>query len=281
MIWSSFVIKAMFLGVFLMMATGCATYQGGVGHEVDMKKYALKGSEGFYGNLVYSEWNDEKTYFFNNINRASHYSTENRVDLNNMNLISSRANQNFQCGEKFPRGRYGSCTNTSFHIISYGLLSQKYTFDFNEYQRAIIQASKSKVSSDNLQRAVIKYNKSLEESRKRTHELNEISRRKSENILLASNKFSKLSRIKKNIGDSVCTMSNKFGFIEVVSGEKVKVLISGEVIDKNKLYFFGNPHRKINTLSDFEDEDTKFSYDAIDRVIWTDHNEWARCQFNS
>jgi hypothetical protein len=279
------VIKAMFLGIFLMMATGCATYQSGVGHEVDMKKYALKGSKGFYGNLVYSERDDEKVYFFNNINRESHYSIENRVDLNNMNLISSRANQNFQCGMKFPRGNYGSCTRTkvptSFHIISSGFHSAKYTFDFNEYQRAIIQASKSKVSSANLQRAVMKYNETLEKNRKRRHELKEISRIKSENILSASNKFLRLSRIKKRIGDSVCTINNKFGFVEVVSGEKIKILISGEVLDKKKLYFFGNPHRKINTLNDFEDENTKFNYDAIDRMIWSNHNEWAPCQFSS
>lgn len=267
----------------ILIISGCATYKTGVGHNTDMSKYSLEGSDGYYADLVSRKVKGKDIYYFDKISRESRRmggEFDNRIQLKNMKLVTYTAYYNFQCGSGRMTKHYGRCQHpTSFHIPSSGFFKMKYTFDHDSFQKAVIQASKNKVSKDNLNKAILDYENLKLKKKRRRIELLEINRIQSENINKSKKEFIRLSKVKKEIGSPVCTKDNKFGFVEAINAGKIKVLISGKVVGKNELFFFGNPSRDIKKLSDFDNVDGKYTYNIVDRHQWDKNSNWSSCSF--
>ncbi len=82
------------------------------------------------------------------------------------------------------------------------------------------------------------------------------------------------NRVSNNytLGKEVCTYNNKFGYVEQVANNRVKVLWSGQVTDKTSGWFFGN--RSVDS-----DKSTTFKYSHIDKVTWENKEKISYCDF--
>ncbi|MEH6347114.1 MAG: hypothetical protein V7785_18605 [Bermanella sp.] len=97
---------------------------------------------------------------------------------------------------------------------------------------------------------------SAENKRKREIALAEAKNRK-ENFRTMKNK--------KSIGSEVCSVKNRFGYMEGESGDKIKVLLKGVARGSYDDYFlFSSNHFTINTTKK-------------DEIIWDNKNQWATC----
>ena len=75
------------------------------------------------------------------------------------------------------------------------------------------------------------------------------------------------------LGMGVCTYNNKFGYVEQVSGNRIKVLWAGQVTDKIYGWFFGT--RSINSY-----KNSSFEYSNLDRVTWENKERISSCDFD-
>ncbi len=70
---------------------------------------------------------------------------------------------------------------------------------------------------------------------------------------------------KKSIGSEICSVKNRFGYMEGESGDKIKVLLKGVARGSYDDYFlFSNNNFTINTTKK-------------DEIIWDNKNQWAIC----
>jgi hypothetical protein len=83
------------------------------------------------------------------------------------------------------------------------------------------------------------------------------------------------NRVSNNytLGKEVCTYNNKFGYVEQIANNRVKVLWSGQVTDKINGWFFGN--RSLDS-----DRSSTFKYSHIDKVTWENKEKISYCGFD-
>jgi hypothetical protein len=86
------------------------------------------------------------------------------------------------------------------------------------------------------------------------------------NILDIENDFRNAVNTPKFVGQKVCTRDNLFGFIESISGEKIKVLVSGKASGQPENFFFSGSGR--------------FLKHDINRITWDDAKNWGACDFS-
>ena len=85
---------------------------------------------------------------------------------------------------------------------------------------------------------------------------------------LAHSKWENRMSDNKQVGDKVCTYEgNLFGFVDLVSGSKVKLQVLGKVTGQNPGYFFSGKYGSYN-------------YADKNSIIWIDLNKVAHCDFN-
>lgn len=120
--------------------------------------------------------------------------------------------------------------------------------------------------------------KAIEEKRRVENERYLKQKEREERHLQATKShFNDIAIKSKSIGDKVCTPDNKFGFVENISNEKIKINIIGAVPSKQHYFFFNT-----NSTGSFPfDGSGSFSYDKYPvEYIWEDHVDWAKCNFD-
>lgn len=61
-------------------------------------------------------------------------------------------------------------------------------------------------------------------------------------ILAAEQRFSALSNAPKSTGMTICSRDNRMGYVEQVSGSKIKILVKGQAVaERDAIYGHGNP----------------------------------------
>ncbi len=93
--------------------------------------------------------------------------------------------------------------------------------------------------------------------------------KRKERIALAEAKDRKenfrIMKNKKSVGSEICSVKNRFGYMEGESGDKIKVLLKGVARGSYDDYFlFSSNHFTINTTKK-------------DEIIWDNKNQWATC----
>lgn len=79
-------------------------------------------------------------------------------------------------------------------------------------------------------------------------------------------RFIKYSKVKKEVGMLVCSADNRLGYIEKVSGERIKVDVKGYIPRQDFYYLFLN-------------KDRNFSYKKVGgNLQWYNSEEWANCE---
>ncbi|MGM0766457.1 MAG: hypothetical protein ACQEV6_00370 [Pseudomonadota bacterium] len=68
----------------------------------------------------------------------------------------------------------------------------------------------------------------------------------------------------KSRGQMVCTMDNRFGYVEDIDGQRIKVLVKGKAAYTSDGYLFKNP-------------DQQFGFRKIDEYIWDESKHWGLC----
>ncbi len=81
------------------------------------------------------------------------------------------------------------------------------------------------------------------------------------------NRFLKQTKTVKSRGDQICSWENKFGYVEDVAGNKIRILVKGMVRAKQGFFFELTQHR--------------FLPAKIEEHIWDDSSNWGSCNFSS
>lgn len=82
------------------------------------------------------------------------------------------------------------------------------------------------------------------------------------------NNFINMAQVPKAVGQSVCSFNNKFGYVEQLSGDKIKLLLQGEAVNQPDGAFF--------TGGEFN-----FTYSKQVSYIWDDALNWGPCTWSS
>lgn len=106
----------------------------------------------------------------------------------------------------------------------------------------------------------------------------DIARQKAEIARIKSDQL-KLKRVKsafglalkadKIVGAEVCSVDNKFGYVEKVAGKRIKILLKGVLANNYEGYYL------------FKDRFAKADYSKKNEVIWGDINNWAVCDLTA
>ena len=67
------------------------------------------------------------------------------------------------------------------------------------------------------------------------------------------------------LGQKICSIQNKMGYVEKVSGKKIKIMLLGKASNKHDFSLFYN--------KDVVLENTPRAY------IWDDSVKWSKCDF--
>ncbi len=86
---------------------------------------------------------------------------------------------------------------------------------------------------------------------------------------LPKEKFDEDRFANKNVGDRVCSADNKFGYVDEVNAEKIKVLLKGRASRQKPYYFF-----------DVFKIGSRFYIETMETTIWDDFSSWAACSFS-
>ncbi|WP_371185239.1 hypothetical protein [Thalassotalea maritima] len=73
------------------------------------------------------------------------------------------------------------------------------------------------------------------------------------------------------IGQGICSYDNKMGFVEQLSGDRVKVMWKGKLVKSSAGYFFGG-----KSLYDGND----FNYEPLTNITWVSKSDISYCHVN-
>jgi hypothetical protein len=80
------------------------------------------------------------------------------------------------------------------------------------------------------------------------------------------NDFISQTTAQKSKGDSICSWDNKFGYVEDISNDKIKILIKGKITRSQKGFFFNGIKQQVNRSKQEE-------------LIWDKSANWGGCGF--
>lgn len=82
--------------------------------------------------------------------------------------------------------------------------------------------------------------------------------------------FNNVAKVKKSIGDKICNSYNRFGYVEAIAKDNIKIRLAGQVIQQKENYFFSTEPRS-----------QRFSYQAVTgpEIIWDKSSNWGHCDF--
>lgn len=147
-------------------------------------------------------------------------------------------------------------------------------FDYEKYNKALASA----LASDDYASTVLKieqeehiriqkqkenYKRKAEEERKE-REIEEARRNHAKNLF-------NQSVGKYQVGYKVCTKDNQMGYVEEISGDRVKVLVKGNDV------LGDNGYSKAENYYLFLPDVKTFTYQKISEIFWSKKNEWASC----
>ncbi|PFG53087.1 hypothetical protein ATG98_2168 [Marinobacter sp. LV10R520-4] len=81
--------------------------------------------------------------------------------------------------------------------------------------------------------------------------------------------YSDRSNTIKYKGQEVCSLDNRFGYVEEIANERIKILVKGQATRKNEGFFFYSYNGTVNYL-----------VSKTNTLIWADKKDWAQCNFD-
>jgi hypothetical protein len=83
------------------------------------------------------------------------------------------------------------------------------------------------------------------------------------NTLIGS--FNNAHKKGKSEGDVICSIDNRYGYLEKIAGKRIKVLFKGKLSNDYESYaLFGSTYSTYNVVKENE-------------MIWSDDSQWAKC----
>jgi len=150
-------------------------------------------------------------------------------------------------------------------------------FDWDAYSEAVREAVKSMDRKSLLKTAEANYEKNrsahyAEKARlqeeKRLAKLEKERKKKEE-----SNRRVRLFQLLKDqkvLGGEVCSIDNRFGYLEQSAGARIKVLMKGKVSNRSAPNYFL-----------FKSDSTRFNVINHEEFIWDTANNWASCDLTN
>lgn len=163
-----------------------------------------------------------------------------------------------------------------FPLIAMSYYEEVY-FDWDAYSEAIREAVKSMDRKSLLKTAEANYEKNrsahyAEKARlqeeKRLAKLEKERKKKEE-----SNRRVRLFQLLKDqkvLGGEVCSIDNRFGYLEQSVGTRIKVLMKGKVSNRSAPDYFL-----------FKSDSTRFNVINHEEFIWDTANNWASCDLTN